>query len=120
MNPEKDWKIKLRNGKLKTPYRHYTAITEGDIAGELGGGFTCRPGSALMAVKAWASSSQQCADMVAAIGKQIGFAVTGRIQIYETEPSQPPEDVPIGYDLNFTPVDDAAEMESDSRAGEEA
>ena len=30
---EKDWKLKLRYGKLKTPYQHYTAIAEG-VAGE--------------------------------------------------------------------------------------
>ena len=48
--PEKDWKLKLRYGKLATPYQHYTAIAEG-VVGQLADGFVCRPGSAFIAMK---------------------------------------------------------------------
>lgn len=105
MNVEQDWKIKLRSGKLQTPYRHFTVIAEGLVEGELGNGFVCRPGAALMAVKTWAASTQKSADMAKVIGRRIGFSVTGQIRVYETEPSQPPENMPLGYDVNFTPFD---------------
>jgi hypothetical protein len=42
-----DWKLKLKFGKLKTPFRHYSVIAEG-VVGELKDGFSCRPGSAFM------------------------------------------------------------------------
>ena len=102
--PEKDWKLKLRYGKLATPYQHYTAIAEG-VVGQLADGFLCRPGSAFMAMKTWASSTAESADMVAVIGRQIGFSVTGKIDVFDTEPSQPPRDTPFGYDIKFTPFD---------------
>ena len=102
MEPDKDWKLKLRYGKTTTPYRHYTVIAQGVVA-ELAEGFSCRPGDAFMSMKTWASSPEESADMVRVIGKQIGFAVTGRIQVYDTEPSQPPRDDPYGYDINFAP-----------------
>lgn len=28
---EKDWKLKLRYGKLKTPFKHFTAIANGEV-----------------------------------------------------------------------------------------
>ena len=101
---DKNWKLELRYGRRKTPYRHYTAIAEG-VVGPLAEGFSCRPGSAFMAMKTWASSPDESADMARVIGEQIGFTVTGNVQIYDTEPSQPPKDDPYGYDINFTPFD---------------
>jgi hypothetical protein len=41
--------------------------------------------------------------MMQAISGDIGFTVTGRIQIYETEPAEPPGEKPRGYDIQFTP-----------------
>jgi len=105
--PDKNWKLKLRYGKLMTPYQHYTVIAEGK-AGVLSDGFSCRPGSAFMAMKTWAISTDESADMLVVIGRQIGFIVTGNIQIYETEPTQPPQDNPFGYDIGFTPFDAAS------------
>lgn len=101
-NSEKDWKLKLRYGKLQTSYKHVTLIAEG-IAGELSDGFECSPGSAYMGMKAWVSSDEEAADMIQAIGTQIGFEVTGDIQLYHTEPEEPPKDNPYGYDIKFTP-----------------
>ena len=105
---DKDWKLKLRYGKLKTPSQHYTVIAEGVVSEEMQD-FSCPPGTAFMGMKTWASSADESADMIQAIGAQIGFNVTGRIQIYETDPAQPPRDNPYGYDINFTPFgpDDA-------------
>jgi hypothetical protein len=106
---DKDWKLKLRYGELTTPYHHYTAIAEG-VVGELADGFVCPPGSAFMAIKTWAASTDESSDMITAIGRQIGFTVAGNIQVYETEPVQRPRDNPFGYDINFTPFDaDAGE-----------
>ncbi|MGV3658237.1 MAG: hypothetical protein ACO1NX_09790 [Chitinophagaceae bacterium] len=65
---ENDWKLKLRYGKLQTCYKHITVIAEG-IAGELEDGFDCPPGNAFMSMKTWASSDEEAADMIQAIGK---------------------------------------------------
>ena len=100
--PEPDWKFKLRYGKITTQFQHYTTISEG-VAGNLGGGFSCPPGPAFMAMKAWASSSEEAAHMARSFGSHIGFTVTGRIHIYTTDPEQPPKENPFGYDINFTP-----------------
>lgn len=99
---QKNWKLKLRYGKLNTPYHHYTVIAEG-VVGELSEGFSCRRGAAVMAMKTWASSTDESTDMISVIGRQIGFSVTGRVYVYDTEASQPPRETPFGYDINFTP-----------------
>lgn len=107
MNDEKDWKLKLRYGKLTTPYQHFTVLGDG-VVGELTDGFECRPGRAWMAMKAWATDTDEAADMLRVIGEQIGFTLNGRIEVYETEPDQPPGRNPHGYDINFTPYDEDA------------
>jgi hypothetical protein len=105
--PEKNWKLKLRYGKLKTPYRHFSAIAEG-VVGELSDGFSCRAGSAFMGMNTWSSSADESADMIRVIGRRIGFVVTGKIHIFETDPKEPPKDTPYGYEIKFTPFDPAA------------
>jgi hypothetical protein len=103
MNDEiKDWKLKLRYGKTKTDFKHFTVLADG-IVGELKDGFECRPGRAWMAMKTWAHDSDESADMIQVIGEEIGFNVDGKIEIYDTEPNEPPKDKPYGYDINFTP-----------------
>ncbi len=99
---DKSLNAKLRYGKIKTPYQHFTVLAEG-IVGNLSDGFSCPPGNAWMAMKVWATSSGESGDMIKIIGEQIGFTVTGRIQVYETEPTQSPKEKPYGYDINFTP-----------------
>ena len=100
--PNKNWKLELRYGKRQTPYRHYTAIAVG-VAGQLIEGFTCPPGNAVMGMKTWASSPEESADMIHEISDQIGFAVKGKVRVYDTEPTQPPREDPYGYDITFTP-----------------
>ena len=87
---------------LQTPFKHVTMIAKG-VAGELQEGFECPPGNAFMNMKAWTLSDEQAADMIQSIGAEIGFNVTGDIQIYYTDPSEPPRENPYGYDINFTP-----------------
>ena len=101
--PEKNWKLKLRYGKLKTP--HLTLIADGIVTAKLMEGFSCRPGRAFMAMKVWASSNEEAFDMAQSIGKQIGFIVTGRIELFTTEPTAPPRANSHGYDIQFTPYD---------------
>jgi len=53
-----------------------------------------------------ATDADESADMLRNIGEQIGFDATGKIEIYETDPEQPPKEHPFGYDINFTPHDE--------------
>jgi hypothetical protein len=101
---DRDWKLKLRYGQLQTTFSHFTVLADG-VAGDLKDGFECRRGPAIMAMKTWAESVDQSADMIRAIGRQVGFAVTGDVQVYETEPESPPRATPHGYDIRFTPFD---------------
>lgn len=107
MNDEKDWKLKLRYGRLPTPFHHFTVLADG-IVGDLKDGFECRPGRAWMAMKTWATDTDESIDMIRVIGKQIGFVIDGRVEVFETEPDQPPGEHPHGYDINFTPYDQDA------------
>lgn len=54
-------------------------------------------------MKVWASSENEAAELVEVIGKQIGFIVTGNIEIYNSEPLEPPKENPFGYHIRFTP-----------------
>ena len=56
-----------------------------------------------MGMKMWASSTDEAADVTRVVGQKIGFEVTGDIQIYETDPTEPPGDNPHSYAINFTP-----------------
>jgi hypothetical protein len=105
--PDRDWKLKLRYGKLATPYRHFTLLADGLIR-ESNENNGCPAGPAFMAMKAWASSADEAVEMIGFIGPELGFAVTGRIQVYDTDPAQPPRDEPFGYDINFTPYAEGA------------
>jgi hypothetical protein len=99
----KDWKLKLRYGKVHTPFHHFTLLAEG-TAESLTDGFTCPEGPAFMGMKAWASSSDEAIEMIQNIGEQIGFLVTGKIYVYNTDPVKPPEENAYGYEINFTPI----------------
>src|SRR5690242_8052244 len=102
---DKDWKLKLRYGKMKTPFSHYTLLADG-VVHNLEEGFECRPGKAFMGMKVWASSEEEAFDMIRVIGEHIGFEVTGKIELYSTDPVEPPGEEPHGYDINFSPYDE--------------
>ena len=99
---EEDWKLKLRSREMKTPFQHYTVLAAG-IVRELRKGYTCPEGDAWMGMKIWDYSTGDAGAMITAVGRQIGFTVTGEIRIYKTEPAKPPGDKPFGYDITFTP-----------------
>ena len=99
---EKDWKLKLKYGKISTPFKHFTVIAMGE-AGNLEDGFECPKGPAYMGMKVWAESTGEAAEMIQVIGNQIGFLITGNTEVFETEPHEPPGESPHGYDINFTP-----------------
>jgi hypothetical protein len=101
---ERNWKLKLRYDKETIPYNHFTVLAEG-VVGDLIDGFECLPGNAILGMKVWASDTDESAAMAQSIGSQIGFEITGNIQIYETDPKQPPKENPYGYDIQFTPFD---------------
>ncbi len=88
----------------QTPFKHYTLLAEG-VVGDLIEGFSCRKGSAVMGMKVWASSEEEAFDMIRSIGRQIGFQVTGEIELYITEPASAPRAKPYGYGIKFTPFD---------------
>ena len=104
-NPTIDWKLKLRYGKIKTAYQHFTVLAEGKIEQPLED-FDCPVGNVIMGMKVWASSSDEAIDMIQVIGEDIGFKTTGRVYIYDTEPTLPPQNKPHGYDIQFTPFNE--------------
>lgn len=104
MEDTKDWKLKLRYGKETTPYKHFTAIGNG-LVGDLVHGYECKKGPAFMSIRTWAIDADQSADMFRIIGAEIGFDANGKIEIFETEPEQPPKDSPFGYDIGFVPYE---------------
>lgn len=105
MENKSDWKLKLRYGKESTPYQHFTVLCDGFVTNG-DNEFGCPEGSAVMAIKVWAEDEEQAADMLQVIGTQIGFSAKGDIEIYKTEPEEPPKENPFGYDINFTPYSD--------------
>jgi len=99
------WKAKLKYGRLKTPYSHFTGLAEG-VVSELSGGFSCPPGKALMGMKMWALSPEKALDLLQTVAKDIGFVIDGKTYLYDTEPTEPPSDHPRGYDIQFTPFEE--------------
>ncbi|MCG8600544.1 MAG: hypothetical protein MI807_10415 [Verrucomicrobiales bacterium] len=100
-----DWKLKLRYGQITTDLQHLTALAEGRMV-KPDNDFACPVGPAWMAMKTWAADTDESADMIRVIGNQIGFEVTGKVEIFATEPERPPTEKPTGYDINFTPFGD--------------
>jgi len=101
MNTQDAWKLDLKSGKLNTPFEHFTILADGEVENEIEG-FDAPKGNAIMGIKVWATDIEESPYMVKSVGSQIGFNVTGEIQIYKTEPEQPPRDNPFGYDIQFT------------------
>jgi len=98
MTEEKNWKLKLRYGKLKTPYQHYTVIVPVAINEYI----DAQPGTAYAGINMWATDTNEATDIVVSLGKQAGFLITGKIEVYKTDPVQAPEENAYAYDINFT------------------
>lgn len=100
----KDWKLNLRYGRIKTEFRHYALIADG-LVEDPNPDFESSIGPAVMGIKVGALDDEEAFDMCRNIGAQLGFNVTGKIELYETEPDQPPKENPYGYGINFTSYD---------------
>lgn len=99
----KNWKLKLRYGKIKTPFKHYTLLADGKVEKPLEEGFECPVGNAWMSMCVWAESIEEAQDMISVIGKEIGFGGIKKILVYDTEAKEPPRENPYGYNIKFTP-----------------
>jgi hypothetical protein len=106
---EKNWKLKLKYGKLETPYKHYTLFADGQNI-NLSEEFDCPKGFAIMSIKTWCESTEQAADLISYVSEQIGFEIKDKIEIYETDPQEPPKEKPFGYDIRFTPYENRSEQ----------
>ena len=91
-----------------TDFTHYTLLADGEVF-EPNEDFGTEPGPCIMAMKVWAKDPEQAADMIAAIGQQLGFRLEGELQVFVTEPEEPAEEQPFGYDVQFTSYDDEDE-----------
>ena len=98
---EKYWKLKLKFGILKTEFKHFTVLADGEIL-EIKSGIVSKTGKAWMGMKTWCSSTSEAAKMIKLIAPEYGFNVSGRIEVYDTDPVQPPKENPYGYEINFT------------------
>jgi len=65
----KDWKVKLKYGKLTTPYKHYTVIAP-VVINEFIEDFSAEPGTAYIGMKVWATDSNEAVNLIENIGKQ--------------------------------------------------
>ncbi|RUM05426.1 hypothetical protein [Rhizobium chutanense] len=101
MNLLKNWKLKLRYGKLKTAFRHFAVIADGEIITSNADFDTTAGSAAIFSMQAWATDDDQAVDMVVTIGRNLGFSASGRIYVYSTEPQQPPSEAPHAYGLKF-------------------
>lgn len=98
----KNWKLKLRYGRVTTDFHHYTLLADGEVLSPNAGYGTTDTGPAFFGMKVWAYNSDQAIDMIRTIGQQVGFACTREVLVYDTEPEEPPGAKPRGYDLKFT------------------
>jgi hypothetical protein len=97
----KDWKLKLRYGKLNTPYKHFTVIAPGVIE-QYKKDFDAQPGKAYVGMKIWAMNEGESADAFQGVADQIGFKLSGNMEIYETPAESPPTDNSYAYGINFS------------------
>lgn len=97
-----DWKSLYQAGKLNTPYKHFSVIAEG-VAGRDTGQYGGKPGPAFLGMRVWASSAEEARDMTRLFAERVGFALKGKIEVYDTEPIEPPRDAPHAYSIKFTP-----------------
>ncbi|MBP1856562.1 hypothetical protein [Rhizobium herbae] len=97
----KDWKLRLRYGKLKTAFRHFSILADGEIATSNPDFGTTAGAAAVFSMRVWALDDEQAVDMLVSIGQRVGFDATGEIRLYDTDPEEPPSDEPRAYKLNF-------------------
>jgi hypothetical protein len=96
-----DWKLLYQNGTLNTRFKHYSVIADG-VAGRAAEEFRGKPGPAFLGMKVWASSSEEAAHMFRLFAERTSFTIKGKVDVYDTEPSEPPRDEPHAYGIKFT------------------
>lgn len=102
-----NWKLRLKYGRENTPFHHYTVLIDGSTTADTT--IDCPIGNAWLGIKIWALDYDMAADIACYIAKDIGFNIKDSshgVQIFETQPEQPPRDKPYGYDIKFTPYMD--------------
>ncbi|MBR6042620.1 MAG: hypothetical protein IKP37_08315 [Paludibacteraceae bacterium] len=111
MESVKNWYLKLRYGKIKTPYQHYVVILDGYADRELHDyeSNVCPKGNAFMSFKVWAKDADEAAEIACSIASSIGFQVAKSnhtVFVYSTKPERPPKENPYAYDSKFFPYQD--------------
>jgi hypothetical protein len=95
MTEEADWKLKLRYGKLKTPFQHFTVLVDGLLAQQ------STSSRAIMGVRIWAQDAEAAEEIVRDYATRVGFKPDGKSWVYDTEPEEPPSDQPSVYGCVF-------------------
>ena len=103
-NPPKDWNLKLRYGKLKSPFTHFATITKGTFE-EAFPEYGCPAGDAVMGLKVWAQDAREAARVSIAFGESIGFLASNDSEVYEAAPEEPPKQEPYVYQWTFHPFE---------------
>ncbi len=103
-DPPPDWKLKLRYGKLETPFLHFATITEGWFD-EAFPEYGCPAGNAVMGLKVWARDDNEAISVTQDFGESIGFSASGRIEVYEVPPDEPPKHEPYVCKWTFHPFE---------------
>lgn len=94
-----------------TDYTHYTLLADGQVT-EANPEFGTVLGPCIMAMKVWATDPDQAADIIVAVGERLGFRPEGELQVFVTEPEEPPEEQPFGYDVQFTSYSEDEEADN--------
>jgi len=98
-----------------TGFTHFTLLADGEVF-EANAEFDTEPGRYIMAMKAWAKDVEEAAEMIVEIGQRLGFRLDGELQVFITDPEEPEEAEPFGYDVQFTSYEeDEEEMDGEDR-----
>lgn len=97
-----DWKALYKDGKLNTPFKHFSVIADG-VAGPGAAQHGGKPGPSWLGMRLWAGSTEEAIQMFRRYAEEVGFAVKGKIDVYDTEPMEPPREAPHFYSVRFTP-----------------
>jgi len=97
----KDWKLKLRYGKLKTPFTHYTILAPVLIK-EYNEQHSAQEGKAYMGMKIWAEDNENAFSIFQRVANEAQFEITGNMELYETDPVEPPSEREYFYGINFS------------------
>lgn len=101
----KDWKLKLKYGKLKTPFNHYTIIAP-VLINEYSEEYAAQSGKAYVGLKIWAENDNVAISMFENLAHDAHFKITGNMELYETDPIEPPTEKQYSYGITFSYYND--------------